>query len=297
MHSRRLEYAVQPQRAGVKLGTLLRVDLGLSGTVIRRIKWLEDGILVDGQRVNTRFLPQAGQVISVRLTEPQRRSGVVAAPGKLDIVYEDEDVIVLNKAAGVTVHPGPGHYDDTMGNFLLDYYEKQGTEGDFHPVHRLDRGTTGLLVVARHPHAQEVLKNQLHTQGFGRHYLAICQGHPNPAQGLVDAPLGPKPDSLIERHVMEGGQEARTHYETVEGLEGASLLSLTLDTGRTHQIRVHMAHLGHPLVGDFLYGTEEPHLISRPALHSHRLTLRHPITREMMEWTVPLPDDMAALLT
>ncbi len=124
--------------------------------------------------------PGTGQVLSVRLSDPERRSGMVPAPGPLDIVYEDGDVVVLNKAPGVPVHPGPGHFSDTLGNFLLYHYDEEGEEGDFHPVHRLDRGTSGLLVVARHPHAQEVLKSQLHTPAFRREYLAVCQGAPEP---------------------------------------------------------------------------------------------------------------------
>ena len=150
--SRRLELPIGPELAGIKVDTLLKRRLGLSGTVVRRIKWLEDGILVDGRRVNTRYIPKAGEVLSVRLSDPERRSGIVPAPGPLDIVYEDQDLLVLNKAPGVAVHPGPGHFDDTIGNFLLNYYDQEGEEGDFHPVHRLDRGTSGLLVVARHPH-------------------------------------------------------------------------------------------------------------------------------------------------
>ena len=152
-----------PELAGIRVDTLLKRHLGLSGTVVRRIKWLSDGILVDGRRVNTRYAPRAGEVLSVCLSDPERRSGIVPAPGPLDIVYEDPDLLVLNKASGVAVHPGPGHYNDTIGNFVLHYYDSRSEEGDFHPVHRLDRGTSGLMVVARHPHAQEILKRQLHT--------------------------------------------------------------------------------------------------------------------------------------
>ena len=296
MNPRRLELAVGPEEAGVKVDTLLKKHLLLSGTVVRRIKWLEDGILVDGQRVNTRFCPWEGQVLSVRLSDPERRSGILPAPGPLDIVYEDGDMIVLNKAPGIPVHPGPGHFSDTLGNFLLHYYDQTGVEADFHPVHRLDRGTSGLLVAAKHPHAQEVLKNQLHTPDFRRGYLAVCEGHPSPAAGVIDAPLGPRPGSLVEQMVREDGKAARTRYEVLGVCGGRALLSLELDTGRTHQIRVHMAHLGHPLTGDFLYGTEDPGLIPRPALHSARLELRHPITGETMSFRVPLPGDMRALL-
>ena len=294
--SRYLNWTVPPELAGIKVDTLLKRHLNLSGTVVRRIKWLEDGILVDGVRVNTRFVPRAGQVMSVRLSDPERRSGIVPAPGPLDLVYEDEDLVVLNKAPGVPVHPGPGHFDDTICNFLLYYYDSVGIEADAHPVHRLDRGTSGLLAVAKHAHAQEVLKNQLHTAAFRREYLAVCRGAPSPAAGVVDAPLGPKPGSLVEQQVRPDGKPARTRYETLWTDGARALLRLELDTGRTHQIRVHLAHLGHPLLGDFLYGTEDPDLIPRPALHSWRLALRHPITGKELLFTAPVPADMAGLL-
>lgn len=293
---RRLELPITAELAGIKVDTLLKKRLGLSGTVVRRVKWLPEGILLDGVRVNTRVCPVEGQVLSVQLSDPERRSGIVPAPGEVDIVYEDEDIIVLNKAPGLSVHPGPGHFSDTLGNFLLYYYDQSGQECDFHPVHRLDRGTSGLMVAAKHPHAQEVLKNQLHTEDFRREYLAVCEGVPSPAEGTVDAPLGPKPGSLVEQWVTAEGKSARTHYRVLEVNKGRALLHLRLDTGRTHQIRVHMAHLSHPLTGDFLYGTEDHDLIPRPALHSAFLSFRHPVSGEKLNFSIPLPKDMEGLL-
>ncbi len=293
---RRLDWTVTEECAGVRVDTLLRSRLHLSGTVIRRIKWLEDGILVDGQRVNTRFVPAPGQMLSVRLSDPERLSGVVPSRGEVDIVYEDADIMVVNKPAGLSVHPGPGHYDDTLGNFLVDYYVRTGQPADFHPVHRLDRGTSGLLVSAKHAHGQERLKLQLHTPDFKRTYLAVCEGRPEPGAGTVDAPLGPVDGSLMAQQVRPDGKVARTHYQTLKAGEARSLLQLTLETGRTHQIRVHMAHIGHPLVGDFLYGTEDKTLIGRAALHSHRLEFAHPITGETMTFEQPLPPDMEQLV-
>lgn len=291
---RRWELPIEGELSGVKVDTLLRRTMGLSGTLIRRIKWLEDGILVDGQRVDVRYVPKAGQVLSVRLSDPERRSGVVAAPGELDIVYEDGDVVVVNKAPGVAVHPGPGHYDDTISNFLLDHYEKEGMEGDIHPVHRLDRGTSGLMVVARHPHAQEVLKQALHGPGFRRSYLAVCCGVPQPRSGTIRAPIGRAEGALLAREVRPDGQSASTRYTVLRSGNGRSLVALELETGRTHQIRVHMAHMGHPLVGDFLYGREET-AIARPALHAHQLSFRHPMTGAALDLIQPLPPDMEAL--
>ena len=265
---RRLSLTVSAGQAGETVDTLLRRSLGLSGTVIRRVKWLEDGILLDGVRVHTNRRAAEGQVLSVRVADGSLRSGMVPVPGPLDIVYEDQDLLVVNKAPGVPCHP----------------------------VHRLDRGTSGLLVVAKHPHAQEGLKGQLHTPQFRRWYLAVCQGAPEPAAGVIDAPIGPAPGSLMERRVDPAGQRARTHYRVLGTGSGRALVELELDTGRTHQIRVHMAHLGCPLTGDFLYGVEDPELIPRPALHSARLALRHPVTGEDMAWSLPLPEDMARLL-
>ena len=294
--TRRLELVLGPEDGGVKVDTLLRRRLHLSGTVIRRIKWLPDGILVDGARVNTAFRPREGQTLSVRLSDPERRSGILPAPGPLDIVYEDGDLLILNKAPGVPVHPGPGHFNDTIGNFLLNYYNSEGIEGDFHPVHRLDRGTSGLLAVAKHAHAHEGLQHQLQEGTLRRAYLAVCEGVPVPRRGCVEAPIARAPGSVLKREVNPQGAPARTHYEVLATGRGRSLVALRLDTGRTHQIRVHLAHLGCPLVGDFLYGEELTALPGRFALHSHRLLLRHPLTGEEMTLCSPLPPALAALM-
>ncbi|MBM6896561.1 RluA family pseudouridine synthase [Pseudoflavonifractor capillosus] len=295
MAARYLQIPIGEELHGQEVNTILRRTLHLSGTVLRRIKWLDDGITVDGKRVTVRHRVQVGEVLSVRLTDPVSTSGTVPTPGPLDIVWEDEDVVVVNKAPGVLVHPGHGHFSDTLGNFLMYHYQQTGQECDFHPVHRLDKGTSGLLVVAKHPHAQEQLKQQLHTPQFRRVYLAICDGLPPAPSGTIDAPIGLAPDSRA-RTVCPQGQSARTHYRVVSAWEGHSLVELTLDTGRTHQIRVHMAHIGCPLTGDFLYGQEQPDKIARPALHSHQLSFTHPITGEPLAFTQPLPGDMAALL-
>lgn len=296
MSARYLTLTITPELAGTEVNTLLRRQLGLSGTVLRRVKWLEDGITLDGVRVNVRVRAGEGQTLAVRLTDPAPSSGVVPAPGPLDIVYEDGDLAVVNKAPGVLVHPGHGHFDDTLGNFLMYHYKQVGDESDFHPVHRLDKGTSGLLVAAKHPHAQEKLKNQLHTGNFRRVYLAVCEGAPPQSHGTVDAPIGPAEGALVRREVRPDGKPARTCYRTVGPCGPRTLVELTLDTGRTHQIRVHMAHLGCPLTGDFLYGREDRGLIARPALHSARLELLHPVTRERLRFAAPMPADMAALI-
>jgi 23S rRNA pseudouridine1911/1915/1917 synthase len=294
--ARYLHLHISPELSGKTVDTLLRKHLELSGTVIRRIKWLEDGITVDGKRVTVRHHTCEGEILSVRLTDPVSADQPVPTEGILDIVYEDEDMVVVNKQPGILIHPSHGHFDDTIGNYLMWHWGQLGEESGFHPVHRLDKGTTGLLIVAKHPHGQEKLKNQLHTGDFRRRYLAVCEGCPQPVSGTIDAAIAPVEGSLIAREIRADGQPARTHYRVLSTQGGRALVELGLETGRTHQIRVHMAHIGHPLTGDFLYGTEDKTLIPRPALHSWQAEITHPITGVRMTFTAPIPLDMKRLI-
>ena len=293
---RRLTHIVTEQQSGKTVFVILRYGMGLSGTVLRRIKWLEDGILLDGQRVHTDVRPRAGQILSVRLSDPTAETDIPPVDLPLTIVHEDRDLVVVNKAPGMPSHPGPGHWGDSLGNALVHHWQKTDPFAVFHPVHRLDKGTSGLLVVAKHPFAQEKLKNQLHTPDFRRVYLAVCDGIPIPAAGTIDAPIRRADNSVLKRECAPDGMRAVTHYRTLRTLGNRALVELTLETGRTHQIRVHMAHIGCPLTGDFLYSTEQPNLIARPALHSARLSLRHPVTGEQLDFSAPLPADLAALV-
>ncbi len=292
VQERRLEWVVTEER---KVDDLLRRELCCSSAVIRTAKSYPDGILLDGLHATTAQTARPGQVLSILVAD--REDGDLApADGPVEIVYEDTDLLVINKAAGVAVHPGPGHHDDTLGNFLTGYYKKRGIPFVYRPAHRLDRNTSGLMVVARHAHVQELLKNQLHTGGFKRTYLAVCQGVPEETEGVIDRTIGRKEGSVLMRQVRPDGDRAVTRYRVLSADHGRSLMRLELETGRTHQIRVHMAWLGHPLVGDFLYGVEDKTLIGRTALHSWKLELHQPLTGEMLSLTAPLPEDMAVLI-
>jgi 23S rRNA pseudouridine1911/1915/1917 synthase len=293
---RYLTQTILPAWDGVEVGALLRRELQLSSTLIKRVKWLPDGLALDGERCTTRTRCRAGQVLRVRLSDAERRSGLEPLPGALDILYEDEDILVLNKAPGVPVHPNFGSDLITIGNILLNYYDSKGILADFHPVHRLDKGTSGALVVAKHGYAQDVLRRALHTEQFVREYLAVCDGAPERDHDIIDLPIAHAPHSPIRHEVRADGLPARTEYWVLRRTEQRALLRMRLQTGRTHQIRVHMAAIGCPLTGDFLYGREDRDLISRPALHSHSLAFSHPLTGEGLSFTVPLPEDMAALL-
>lgn len=291
---RYLEFYVNPEEEGKRVDAILRRH-GLSTAAIRRSKRRPHGLLVDGEDIYTSYLVHAGQVVAI-LADDRAPSDIVPNEGPVDIRYEDEDLLVVDKPPGLAVHPCAGSWEDSLGARLVHYYGQIGLEADFHPVHRLDKGTSGLMVVAKHPAAQHVLTQALHSGDFLREYLAVCQGCPAPRWGVIDAPLGRTDTSYIRQEVRPDGKRARTHYEVVETTPRFSLVRLRLETGRTHQIRVHMAYLGHPLAGDFLYGTEAPHLIPRPALHSARLELKQPFTGARLTFEAPLPEDMARLL-
>lgn len=293
---RRLTLPIGPEEAGKKVEVLLRRRLGLSAAGVRRAKGAADGILLDGKLAFTNETVRAGQTLSVAIGDQAGSEQIAPVPGPLQILYEDEDLLVVDKAGGVPVHPSQGHHGDTLANFLLAHYEAQGLVAAFHPVNRLDRGTSGLMAVAKHAHGHEVLQGQLNRGELARTYLAVCQGTPTPREGMIDAPIARKPGSVLMRQVDPNGAPARTHYRVLDTGNGRSLVSLRLDTGRTHQIRVHLAHLGCPLTGDFLYGRESPALPQRFALHSSSITLFQPVTGEKIHLESPLPPALARLL-
>ena len=300
--TRRLELVLGPEDGGVKVDTLLRRRLHLSGTVIRRIKWLPDGILVDGARVNTAFRPREGQTLSVRLSDPERRSGILPAPGPLDIVYEDGDVIVVNKPVGMVVHPAPGHSDGTLVNALLYHCGNtlSGINGTLRPgiVHRIDRDTSGLIIAAKNDAAHLALAAQLADHTLARTYECLAVGNFREDSGTVDAPIGRHPvDRKRMAVVRQGGREAVTHWEVIARYPGVTHLRCRLETGRTHQIRVHLAYIGHPILGDTVYGAKKPVAgLTGQCLHAVGLRFIHPRTGKPVELTCPLPEEFVRML-
>ena len=238
---------------------------------------------------------QAGDILTVRIQEETSSPNIPAVNLPIDIVYEDEDIIVINKAAGMPIHPSLNNYRNSLANALMWYYEQQNKPFIFRCTNRLDRDTSGLTVVAKHMVSSNILSSMTARHQIEREYLAIVRGHVTPFEGTINAPIGRTGSSLIERKIdFENGEHAITHYHTVFEKNGLSLVSLILETGRTHQIRVHMKHLGFPLIGDYLYNPDME-LIDRQALHSHCLRFLHPITGRQMTFTADLPEDMARL--
>ncbi len=233
-----------------------------------------------------------GDIISYQLPESSSIQPVYLS---LDICYEDDFLLIINKPAGMLVHPTTSEHTATLANAVLYYYNETRQKLNFHPVHRLDRQTSGLVLIAKLPQIQHQLST---SQGklFQRSYLALIPGILIPAAGEIDAPITRKPGSIIERMIRIDGQPARTHYQTLKTSASLSLLKLTLETGRTHQIRVHLAHLGHPLIGDDLYGGNHD-LLTRQALHASCITLEHPVTQQPLCIKAPLPADMARIVS
>jgi len=292
--ARRLLHTVLPAEENSQLRDILRRALGLSGTQLGRVRHTPGALLLDGVPARTIDRAHVGQQVTVDIPEKVGHPIAAAAQIPLDILYEDDDLILLNKPAGIATHPGAGHPDDTLANALA---ARMGEGYIFRPIGRLDRSTSGLLLTAKNAHAQHRLIGQMKAGLYHKEYFAIVCGCPDPAAGVVDAPISRSDDSLLRRTVDPAGAPARTAYRVLAREGDLALVVLAPETGRTHQIRVHMAHIGHPLAGDFLYGKEEPDLIPRAALHASGLAFAHPVTGQQMHFTAPLPQDMRRLLS
>lgn len=291
-----ITYTIDSASAGLRIEQYLR-RRGYSYQNLTQLKKMRESILINGVWSYMRTAVKNGDILTVHIQEPESSPNIPPVKLPLDIVYEDEDIVVVNKPAGMPVHPSLNNYENSLANGLMYYYQEQGKPFIFRCTNRLDRDTSGLTVVAKHMVSSSILSSMGMRHEITREYLAIVRGALNPSEGTIDAPIGRTGSSLIERKIdFENGERAVTHYRVVEEQNGHSLVSLILETGRTHQIRVHMKYIGHPLVGDYLYNPDMEY-IDRQALHSHRLSFTHPVTGEKMEFTAPLPADMRKILS
>lgn len=291
-----ITYTIDSASAGLRIEQYLR-RRGYSYQNLTQLKKMRESILINGVWSYMRTAVKNGDILTVHIQEPESSPNIPPVKLPLDIVYEDEDIVVVNKPAGMPVHPSLNNYENSLANGLMYYYQEQGKPFIFRCTNRLDRDTSGLTVVAKHMVSSSILSSMGMRHEITREYLAIVRGALKPSEGTIDAPIGRTGSSLIERKIdFENGERAVTHYRVVEEQNGHSLISLILETGRTHQIRVHMKYIGHPLVGDYLYNPDMEY-IDRQALHSHRLSFTHPVTGEKMEFTAPLPTDMRKILS
>lgn len=286
-------YRVANEFEGASLLSFLKAKQ-YSSQIITHLKRTENGILLNGIWGRVRDILHENDLLTITLIESESSENIVPTFLPLNIVYEDEDLIVINKAANTPIHPSQGNYDNTLANALAYYYAQKNVPFTYRCINRLDRDTTGLLIIAKHMYSASLLSNMVQNREIHREYLAIATGF-IPEEGSIVAPIGRVDGSTIERQIDLGnGDYACTHYKRLAFKNGFSLVSLKLDTGRTHQIRVHMKHIGHPLPGDFLYNPDYS-VIKRQALHSHRLCFLHPITGQYMEFVAELPEDMLSM--
>lgn len=261
-------------------------------------RWIEDGhVKVNDQPVKPKYKLAVGDVVTIEPEKPQKID-LVPENIPLDIVYEDDDVIVVNKPQGMVVHPAPGHPDHTLVNALLYHSPLSTINGEFRPgiVHRIDKDTSGLLMVAKNDMAHRSLAAQLKAKTNEREYVALVHGVIKEDQGTIDAPLGRSPKDRKKQAVVADGRHAVTHFKVLKRYQHYTLVSCRLETGRTHQIRVHMKYIGHPLAGDPLYGPRKTLPGNGQYLHARLLGFKHPRTGKQLTFTAPLPSYFQKML-
>ena len=296
---RTLTYIADNSIAPLSVSQFLK-QKGFSSHNLVQLKKDPTAVLANGIPCFMNHILQPGDTLTLQIREYRSSEKIPPVNLPLDIVYEYEDLLVINKPVGMPIHPSMNHYYNSMANALAYYFEQQNCPFVFRCINRLDRDTSGLTIVAKHSVSAGILSAMIAnkaTSSITREYLAIVKGSVQPPAGTITAPLGRKDGSVIERTVdFEKCESAVTHYKVLEEKNGYSLISLILETGRTHQIRIHMKYLGYPLIGDYLYNPDMER-IQRQALHAWHLTFRHPITGKILDFTAPLPEDMATVFS
>ena len=284
---------IDPAASGRTVLSLLRREFACSDAHISRLKRREAGIRLNGARCYVTARVNAGDELTIEIGDlPDGHIVPMAYP--LNVVYEDEDLLVIDKPAGIAVHQSTRDPEElTLENVVCHYL---GGNISPHPVSRLDRGTSGLMAFAKSGYVHERLRRQMHTEAYRRTYLGIAVGRVAPPGGTIELPIGMTEGSTYQRAIRSDGQHAKTVYETLAANKSFTLLRLVPETGRTHQLRLHLSAIGYPLAGDWLYGAEDRARIARPALHSYELSLTHPLTGQELHFTSPLPEDMRRLI-
>ena len=246
--------------------------------------------------INLNITAKLNNTIKIDLNFEEDNSNIIPVKMDLNIIYEDDALLILNKPAGIPVHPSILHYTNSLSNGVKYYFDTLGLKKKLRPVNRLDRNTSGIVIFAKNQYVQECLIHQMQTKEFKKFYLAVVEGHLEKLEGTIDAPINRKENSIIERCVDENGERAVTHYKILKRNfdRNYDLVECMLETGRTHQIRVHFSYMGHPLIGDTLYGNGSEY-ISRQALHAYKVEFVHPISHKLMQFTADVPKDFSLL--
>lgn len=290
-----LEMTVDEQSAGKTIEQILKEDLLISGRMVQRLT-RQKGLFLNRKAPYLKKKAKVGDLIRVLIGDRSGEEGaLVPEEIAIDAVFEDEEVLVVNKQAGIIVHPIKPGQSGTLANGIAFYWANKGIAGKVRPVHRLDKDTSGLILIAKNSYIHQLLDRQMREQQVRRIYWTIVEGHLSQKEGMFRDPIGQHPHNPVKRTVLANGEEAITHYRVLEEYAQASLVEVCLETGRTHQIRVHFEHAGHPVLGDTLYGKSHP-WIKRQALHAYQLEFIHPLRGDKREFVQPVPDDMKELI-
>lgn len=282
----------------INIKDVLKSHFGISDKLLIKLKKNQHIYLNSVSEYVTKPI-HIGDLIEINLDFEENFDNIVPTKMELDIIFEDDSLIIINKPAGIPVHPSILHFDNSLSNGLAYYFKKQKIKKKIRPVNRLDKDTSGIVVFAKNEYIQECLIKQMKSKEFSKEYFAILEGFLEETSGTINAPISRKESSIIEREINPNGDTSITHFELVKNFSAnnkkISLVKFRLETGRTHQIRVHSKYINHPILGDSLYGNSSE-LINRQALHSYKISFIHPITQKKLEFEIDLPKDMNSIL-